>query len=39
LNNGGNLFCANAKLIGDLRDIILVNHLAILRDEKEGSEL
>ena len=39
LDNGGNLFCANAQLMGDLRDIILVNHLAILRDEKVGLDL
>jgi hypothetical protein len=39
LDNGGNLFCANAQLMGDLRDIILVNHLAILRDVEEGMDL
>jgi hypothetical protein len=39
LNNGGNLLGANAQLMGDLREIILVNHLAILRDEEEGMDL
>jgi hypothetical protein len=33
LNNGGNLFGANPQLMGYLREIILVNHLAILRVE------
>jgi hypothetical protein len=39
LNDGRNLFVANAQLMGDLREIILVNHLAILRDVEEGMDL
>jgi hypothetical protein len=33
LNDSRNLIGANAQLMGDLREIILVNHLAILRVE------
>jgi hypothetical protein len=39
LNDSRNLFGANAQLMGDLREIILVNHLAILRDVKAGMDL
>ena len=39
LDNSGNLFATNAQLMGDLREIILVNHLAILRDEEEEMDL